>query len=188
MKARIAACMLTVLVSLPRTDLSAHAGPPFPIVTDRVAGPYLISLWTDPDTTDDGSPGGQFWVMMSVNGSSTPVPEATRAIVTAMPVNRSGPTRTGSAMPVNGTASTQFAGLVLEDEGRFEIRIAIDGPLGRADVRAEVDATYDARPSPLSILVYVMPFVLIGGLWTRLLLRRRRAVREGARRRDSNSA
>ena len=24
--------------------------------------PYMVSIWTDPDTTDDGTPGGQFWI------------------------------------------------------------------------------------------------------------------------------
>jgi hypothetical protein len=55
------------------SPLSAHDGPPFPIVSDRVAGPYLISVWTDPDTTDDGSPGGQFWVMLrQADGNDAP--------------------------------------------------------------------------------------------------------------------
>jgi hypothetical protein len=46
-------------------SLRAHAGPPFPIVTDAVRGPYTISIWTDPDATDDGSSGGQFWVVLT---------------------------------------------------------------------------------------------------------------------------
>ncbi len=40
----------------------AHSGPPYPVVSNQVAGPYRLSVWTDPDATDDGSAGGQFWV------------------------------------------------------------------------------------------------------------------------------
>src|SRR6476660_1897780 len=27
----------------------AHLGPPFPILVDQTAGPYVVSVWTDPD-------------------------------------------------------------------------------------------------------------------------------------------
>jgi hypothetical protein len=43
---------------------SAHDGPPYPIVSNQLLGRYRISVWTDPDTTDDESAGGQFWVMI----------------------------------------------------------------------------------------------------------------------------
>lgn len=188
MRSQLALLVTLLSGPLALAGVGAHAGPPFPIVSDRQAGPYLISVWTDPDTTDDGSPGGQFWVMMSVNGSATPLPETTSATVTAVPVGRPGITRTGHASPVNGRVTTQFAGLVLDAEGRFQIHVAIDGPLGRAEVQSEVDATYDLRPSPLSMLVYLMPFLLIGGLWTRLLLRRRAAARLAGGRQDGGTA
>jgi polyferredoxin len=155
------------------TPALAHDGPPFPIVSDREAGPYRVSVWTDPDTTDDGSPGGQFWVMMSIRDSSAALPDRTRATVTATPSQRPGPGRTAIAAPVRGSVSTQFASLVLADEGRFDVRVTIDGPLGAATVDAHVDATYDTRPSPLAVIVYLMPFILIGVLWGRQLLRRR---------------
>jgi hypothetical protein len=33
---------------------SAHVGPPFPIVEDQKVGPYLASIWTDPDIGEIG--------------------------------------------------------------------------------------------------------------------------------------
>ena len=53
------------------------------------------------------------------------------------------------------------------------------GPLGEASVDAEVDATYDLRPPPLTIAVYLLPFLLVGGLWLKLLLRLKRGVATG---------
>ena len=156
--------------------LQAHDGPPFPILSDRVEGAYTISVWTDPDTTDDGSNGGQFWVMIGRRDGAGPVPPATRATVTAVPLDRAGPTRTGAAAPVRDDATTQFAGLVLDHEGRFRIRVSVDGPLGTATLESEVSATYDQRPPPLMIAVSLMPFLLVGLLWARLLLRRRKAA------------
>jgi hypothetical protein len=49
--------------------------------------------------------------------------------------------------------------------------------LGRAAVDCQVDATYDLRPAPGLIGLYLVPFVLVGGLWVKMLLRRRQRRR-----------
>ena len=167
----IASCANTVVCA--SIVLHAHDGPPFPIVSDQVAGPYLISVWTDPDTTDDGSAGGQFWVRLHVAGTGTPVPENTRATVAVKPLGKDGPERSASASPVRGDITNQFAAVVMDHEGPFAVHVTVDGPLGGAAVDASVDATYDLRPSRSLLVVYLIPFVLVGLLWGRLLLRRR---------------
>ena len=50
------------------------------LVADRVVGAYQISIWTDPDATDDGSAAGKFWARIarqmpspSVNAMNTPI-------------------------------------------------------------------------------------------------------------------
>jgi hypothetical protein len=149
-------------------------------VSDRTAGAYSISIWTDPDTTDNGTAGGQFWVMIAPSSRTAATPAGTRATVRAEPLDRTGEATSAAAAPVRGDPSTQFAAVVLDHEGRFRVEIAIDGPLGRATVDSEVAATYDLRPPPLMILVYLMPFVLVGLLWTAVLVRRRRALSPGS--------
>ena len=64
--------------------------------------------------------------------------------------------------------------MLMDHEGRFQVRTTIDGALGKAEVDAEVNATYDLRPPPAMIAIYLIPFVLVGYLWLRLLLRRKR--------------
>src|SRR5262245_29206254 len=177
---RAASCLGLAMVALLPLPLHAHSGPPFPIVSDQTAGAYSISIWTDPDTTDNGTAGGQFWVMIAPLHRSSATPADTRATVLAAPLDRTGEATSAAAAPVRGDPSTQFAAVVLDHEGRFRVEIAIDGPLGRAMVDAEVAATYDLRPPPLMILVYLMPFVLVGLLWTAVLVRRRRAVAPGS--------
>jgi hypothetical protein len=167
---------LLALLLIATTPAWAHDGPPFPIVSDRVLGAYLVSVWTDPDTTDDGSPGGQFWVTLSRRGGAD-LPEATRAAVAVRPLDRPGPERRAEASPVRGDIGNQFAGVVMDHEGRFAVTVTIAGPLGDATVGAEVDATYDLRPPPYLLLVYLMPFLVVGLLWGRLLLRRWRVSR-----------
>jgi hypothetical protein len=151
----------------------AHSGPPFPIVSDRIAGPYRLSIWTDPDTTDDGMPAGQFWVTLDPATGAGAIPAGTRATLSIRPLDRDGPARTAQAAPVDGSPARQFIALLMDHEGPFAVHLIVDGPLGRAEVDSQVDATYDLRPSPAMLAVYVFPFVAVGALWVKVLLRRR---------------
>ena len=160
---------------------AAHDGPPFPIVSNQISGPYSISIWTDPDTTDDGTPAGQFWVTLEAASGAGAMPAGTTATVSISPLDRVGQTHEGKAAPVNGNINRQFVALVLDHEGRFAVRVTVDGPLGRANVESQVDATYDLRPSPASVVLYLLPFVAIGVLWAKVLIRRRRTAPRDAR-------
>lgn len=153
---------------------SAHDGPPYPIVSNQVAGPYVVSVWTDPDSTDDGSAQGQFWVMAKVAGTNAPVPVDTRATVTITPRDLAREPRVEGTEPVDGDLGRQLAALEMDHEGWFDVRVVITGALGEAVVDAEVEATYDTRPPPAMLFVYLAPFVLVGGLWLRAITRKRR--------------
>jgi hypothetical protein len=67
----------------------------------------------------------------------------------------------------------------MDHEGPFGVRVAIDGPLGPAEVNASTEATYDLRPRPILMVVFVMPFLVVGVLWGKLLIRRRMHARGG---------
>lgn len=169
-----AAAIAVILAAMP-VAVGAHDGPPFPILSDHVAGPYQLSIWTDPDATDDGSAGGQFWVRL--HGSRSRIPDATRVSVSLTPLDRQGAALTAAAAPVRGDITNQFAALVMDHEGRFAVRVTVEGPLGAASAEAEADATYDLRPAPYLVLLYAAPFVLVGILWGALMVRRRSASR-----------
>ena len=170
-----AGLLVTTLV-VASAVVHTHDGPPFPILSDQVAGPYLVSIWTDPDTTDDGSAGGQFWVKFHAAGKGSAIPDGTRVTVGITPAGQpaAAEERRAVAAPVRGDATNQFAALPMDHEGRFTVRVAIDGPLGVAAVDAAVDATYDVRPPRSMLALYLAPFLLVGLLWGRLLWRRRR--------------
>lgn len=161
-----------LMLAMTPTGAFAHEGPPFPIVSDRAAGPYVVSIWTDPDTTDDGTPGGQFWVVLH-GADGARVPADTRATVSIAPSGGDGPAQAGRAEPVDGDLSRQFIALLMDHEGPYDVQVAVDGPLGPVTIEADVEATYDARPAPALLILYAAPFVLIGALWIKVLLRRR---------------
>ena len=154
---------------------SAHDGPPYPIVSNQLLGRYRISVWTDPDTTDDGSAGGQFWVMIDPAHSGDAVPSEVQAVVTIRPLDRAGPPVTARAAVINQDPSRQFATVTMDHEGRFAVHVDVESASGRVSVDSEVRATYDLRPSRLMLVIYLLPFVLAGFLWTMLLVRRRHA-------------
>ncbi len=89
------------------------------------------------------------------------------------PLSRHGDARQAAAEPVRGDAGNQFAALVMDHEGPFAVAVTIAGPLGEATVDAHADATYDERPPPYMLAWYLLPFIVAGLLWGRLLLRRR---------------
>src|SRR5690606_31855498 len=65
-----AAWLLVAGLLLP-APVRAHEGPPFPIIVDERVGPYVVSVWTDPDIGI-----GTFFVVLEPPGDD-PLPEGT---------------------------------------------------------------------------------------------------------------
>ncbi len=170
-------CVFVVLVPSWVVCVRAHSGPPFPIVEDRVVGPYIVAIWTDPDATDDQSAAGKFWITVRPATRAATTPDGTQVQVSIKPLDRAGPQRVGRAEPLNGDVQRQFVALLMDHEGRYAVHVNVAGPLGPADVDTETDATYDLRPRPILMLLFVAPFVLIGFVWGKLLITRRMAAR-----------
>jgi hypothetical protein len=151
---------------------TAHTGPPFPIVEDRAVSGYRVSIWTDPDATDDQALGGQFWVIVHAPDGSTP-PAETRINVSARP-RPSGGAQSAVADRSATDSSRWFAAVRLDHEGPWSVGVDLSGPLGPAHVDADFEATYDTRPPRGMLFVYALPFVAIGFLWLKAVRGRRR--------------
>jgi hypothetical protein len=152
----------------------AHSGPPYPIISNQAIGNYSVSVWTDPDTTDDGTKAGKFWVTMYRKGGEEVVPAGTTSELTLKPTDRQGAELTEQSSLLQD-ASHQYAVLLLDHEGPYHVHVAIAGPLGPVTLESDVQATYDLRPARWLLALYVLPFALAGFLWVKLLLRRRRS-------------
>jgi hypothetical protein len=176
----LAFALTFAVVFLQPIVLHGHSGPPFPILSNRIAGAYDISIWSDPDVTDDKSAAGKFWVVLALARSDGTIPDGTRAHLTIQALDRKVPALVAAAEPVDGRITRQFAAVLMDHEGPYSVRVAVDGPLGRAEVETKVDATYDLRPPIGELIVFLFPFTALGVLWV-VMLRRRRAI--GARRR-----
>lgn len=164
---------LAVLAGLSATQVHAHDGPPYPIVTDQEAGAYSVSIWTDPDTTDDGSAGGQFWVILSPAAAGATVPADTRVTVAIERADGPGARLEATAVRERADQSRWFAALPMDREGRFRVVLSIEDGREVATLETQVDATYDERPAPILLVLYAVPFLLAGLLWLNVLIRRR---------------
>jgi hypothetical protein len=166
-------CLAVATAVWAQAVLQAHNGPPFPVITDRSVGNYVVSLWADPDASDDGDADGKFWVVVNPVAKGTSLPADTVVRISIWPAERPESIHTEMAAPDGQELSRRTASFVIDREGKYGVKAAIAGTLGPADVETIVDAQYDARPRPLLIAVFALPFVLIGFVWVKLLVRRR---------------
>src|SRR6476659_3503198 len=66
---------------LAASPAAAHQGPPFPILVDQTAGPYVVSVWTDPDIGT-----GTFFVILEAPEGKR-LPARTRVRIGIRPVS-----------------------------------------------------------------------------------------------------
>lgn len=149
---------ILALLLLPAA-LHAHAGPPFPIVVDRPVGPWKVSVWTDPDI-------GTGVVFVIPEGPSAP--KTVR--VGAQPVDGSLPEAFYETERQGRPGEARYVAKVRFDHGgMWRLRATLDG----GSVQAEVEATPDGVLGPWEIALYLAPFLAVGFLWGKAVLRRR---------------
>lgn len=140
----------------------AHDGPPFPILIDEVVGPYKLSVWADPDVGT-----GTFWIYLDSEDEVDVVvcvqPTSGRLEEVCYPTRRE----------VQRKRVQYYTEAEFDAQEMWRVRIKVSGPQGRGETTTEVEAT----PPGLGrwdLLVYLFPFLLLGGLWVYGVLRQRR--------------
>ena len=164
---------MALLLALWPVGAAAHSGPPYPVVSGQAIGGYIVTVWTDPDTTDDGSAQGKFWVTLQPAQGRAAIDAATHVEVSIRPVDRAAPVISARGQLVKSDPATFYVGLPMDHEGPYAVHVTI---AGRGALDCEVQATYDLRPSRFLMILYLMPFLVVGFLWAKLLLARRRAA------------
>jgi hypothetical protein len=166
---------LAVLWLGPIPTARAHEGPPFPIVMDRRAGPYVLSVWTDPDV---GVEKGKFFVIVEP-APGTNLPEELDVEVCVRPTSGRLAEACYSGTRQNLRDRVQYyAEVEFDQQEMWQVRVRVKGEGGTGEVTAEVEATPPGYGA-WDLLIYGFPFVLFGMLWLCVALRRRRAAREG---------
>ena len=150
------------------TVVYAHEGPPFPILVDQKAGPYVASVWTDPDV----GKGTFFVVLEPPEGRS--LPAKTRVRIGLQPVSKRLAEAVYEAEPQKVQHGARyFAEAPLDKQEMWRVRVLLESPEGGGEMTAQVEATPDGTLGPWASLIYLVPFLGIGFLWLKAAMRRR---------------
>lgn len=119
------------------TAAHAHAGPPFPILVDQKAGPYVASVWNDPDVGT-----GTFFVVLEPNLPGTRVRIGLQPVTGRLP-EAFYPTE-AQPMP---DGVRYFTLAPLDKEEMWRVRVFLEGPRGGGEAlrRGGGDAGRRAR-------------------------------------------
>lgn len=164
----LAAVGVAAALCVDGTPAHAHEGPPFPIIVDEPLGPYVVSVWTDPDIGT-----GIFFVVLEPVGDA-PLPAGTVVRIGVRPISgrRGEVVYRAEPQPVR-YGERYFAEVEFDRGEMWAIRVEVSGPGGGGEARATVEATPDGTIGPIALLLYALPFVAVGFLWLKAVMRRR---------------
>jgi hypothetical protein len=164
----------------------AHVGPPFPILEARRIPGYSVSLWADPDIGE-----ALFYVMAEPDKGVEKRAVIHQVRLWVEPVSRRLPREEMVAEQQSARGYLRFVATPLLDAAEMwkvgvDIRLADGGTHG---FETEVEATPPGL-GPWDMVIYLFPFVLFGGLWAMVFIRRTRRppTGRGARRTRGENA
>ena len=148
----------------------AHSGPPFPVMVDKMSGPYKVSLWADPDVGT-----GSLIIILESPTKAPLTVEPTQVEVKVQPVSKRLVEKTYRAERQNNRDSPHyFVETSFDKQEMWRLQIVLHDA-GKVDtLTTQVEATPDDL-GPVGILLYAFPFVAIGLVWGRAILKDRRA-------------
>ena len=172
MKARLRTFVLSALLLLASGgDASAHEGPPYPIMVDKRLGPCVVSVWADPDV----GTGTFFFVLDPPPGGQ--LPEDVRVEIGVRPASGRLPEAVHAAVREDQGGRMQFKALVPFDaQELWRVRVRLQSSQGGGEAETDVEVTPPGY-GRWDLLIYLLPFAAVGGLWLRALLKRRGRAR-----------
>ena len=155
------------LALLGSVQVWAHEGPPYPVVVDKMVGPYKVSVWTDPDVGT-----GTFLIFPeAMPGQSIPAdlqvdvavqPESKRVVESSFHADRQ-----------DLSDRAQFKALVAFDaQEMWNVRVVFRSAQGGGETLVQVEATPPGY-GRWDLLIYLLPFLAVGFLWLRVSLKKR---------------
>jgi hypothetical protein len=154
------------------TRVSAHNGPPFPIIEGKRVGPCVVALWTHPDVGI-----GTFFVILDAPPGGS-VPKDMKVEIGVQPLS-------GRLMEVRYPAQRED----LRGQIQYDTQVNFDADeiwkvhllLHSASGDGEACATVEATPPGLGrwdLLWFAMPFLGAGFLWFKVATRKRNIRRQ----------
>lgn len=169
---RLAAAAAVLLAAPPA---GAHEGPPYPILVDREIAGVKLSVWADPDVGT-----GTFHLYVEPLDGGPELPERCEVRVLAMPVTGRLPERGYQAEPSRRSDRRHHyvAEVDFDSAEDWRTRFVLRSDLGRGEASTVVEVTPPGQGPLLDFVLYLFPFVAVGFLAVRALLKGRRVSRE----------
>jgi hypothetical protein len=164
MTRRLALAALVWLALAPAA--SAHEGPPYAMVVDRPVGPFVVSVWGDPDVGT-----GTFFVTIEAPGGAVPDDLSVEVAVRPASGRLAEASYAAAREPLSGVVQYK-AEVAFDAQELWHIRVAVRSAAGGGDVETDAEVT----PPGLGrwdLLLYFLPFLAVGVLWVRAALRKR---------------
>lgn len=151
----------------------AHEGPPFPILVDQRVGPYVASVWTDPDIGT-----GTFFVILEPpEGGRLPTQTKVRVAVEPLDKHTAETIYQAEPQPVR-YGERHFTETKFDQGGMWRVRVLIESPAGGGELTSEIEPTPDGTIGPVSLVLYSLPFLAVGFLWLKAVLSRKERAAE----------
>jgi hypothetical protein len=164
---RFALTVVVVLLALVPRAASAHQGPPYAVVVDRQMGPYVVSVWADPDVGT-----GTFFVTFDVP-EGVAIPADLAVNVAVQPVSGRLAEAVHAAVRDDLRDQVQFkAEVPFDAQEMWHVRVIVTSSAGGGEASTDVEVT----PPGLGrwdLLLYTFPFLAVGVLWLRAVVRKR---------------
>ena len=160
-----AALLLVVTIFCARAT-SAHEGPPFPLFVDQKVDPYIVSVWTDPDV------GTALFFVIVKPQQSAQLPADLHVELAVQPVSGRLPEASYTAVRQNVQGQTEYrADVHFDAQEIWRVRVRLQSAAGNAETVATVEATPPGY-GRWDLLLYLLPFLEVGVLWTMALVRK----------------
>jgi hypothetical protein len=163
-----------VFVFICSARANAHEGPPYPIIVDQQVGGYMVSVWGDPDVGT-----GTFFIIVEPTEGGA-LAEDIKIELGVQPVTGRLAEAYYSAWRDAVRNRAQYkAEAPFDREELWRVRFSLQGSRGSGEIAADVEVTPPGY-GRWDLLIYLFPFVAIGLLWLRAVLRARSRRRRAA--------
>lgn len=146
---------------------SAHEGPPYPLFVDKKAGPYLLSVWADPDVGT-----GTFFIAAEPAQGGALGDDLQVSVCVRPASGRLGEACYGAERDGVRDRAQYKIGVPFDRQEVWHTRVILRSLRGAGEAAADVEAT----PPGLGrwdILLYLFPFAAVGFLWLRAAIKGR---------------
>ena len=153
---------------------NAHEGPPYAVIVDKLVGPCLVSVWADPDVGI-----GTFFVILEPPEGGT-IPEDLKVEVEVQPASGRLPESHHAAVREGVSGRVQYkAEVPFDREELWRVRFTLQSSRGGGEIATDIEVTPPGY-GRWDLLLYLFPFLALGYLWLRAVLRGRNRKRSAA--------